>query len=135
MGKVPKLLQTNIEITVPNPKLLFIQKPCSTETHDLNNINSFFRLLAIPNSKIPVSYSVSHLFRILPKARVVYCSATGVTDVKNMVSVSLFYNLKFVKKWLQFNSYMIACHQFEDSIEQNILPAMGLCSFFAPKYS
>ena len=26
------------------------------------------------------------LFRLLPKARVVYCSATGVTDVKNMVS-------------------------------------------------
>ena len=25
------------------------------------------------------------LSRLLPKARVVYCSATGVTDVKNMV--------------------------------------------------
>ena len=30
---------------------------------------------------------------MLPKARVVYCSATGVTDVKNMVGVGkvLFY--------------------------------------------
>ena len=30
---------------------------------------------------------------MLPKARVVYCSATGVTDVKNMVGVEkvLFY--------------------------------------------
>ena len=27
------------------------------------------------------------LHRMLPKARVVYCSATGVTDVKNMVGV------------------------------------------------
>ena len=27
------------------------------------------------------------LSRMLPKARVVYCSATGVTDVKNMVGL------------------------------------------------
>ena len=26
------------------------------------------------------------MFRLLPKARVVYCSATGVSEVKNLVS-------------------------------------------------
>lgn len=33
------------------------------------------------------------LFRMLPKARVVYCSATGVSDVKNMVCISPQRNL------------------------------------------
>ena len=30
-------------------------------------------------------FMIQCVYRILPKARVVYCSATGVTDVKNMV--------------------------------------------------
>ena len=34
--------------------------------------------------------SLNAIFRMLPKARVVYCSATGVTDVKNMASNSMF---------------------------------------------
>lgn len=32
-----------------------------------------------------VALAVSSVQRLLPKARVVYCSATGVSDVKNMV--------------------------------------------------
>lgn len=34
-------------------------------------------------------YMKVFLHRLLPKARVLYCSATGVTDVKNMVSIPL----------------------------------------------
>ena len=30
---------------------------------------------------------------MLPKARVVYCSATGVSDVKNMVSTRIDYTI------------------------------------------
>ena len=32
-----------------------------------------------------VALAVTQIQRMLPKARVVYCSATGVSDVKNMV--------------------------------------------------
>lgn len=30
------------------------------------------------------------LYRLLPKARVIYCSATGVSDVKNMVRLFMY---------------------------------------------
>ncbi|XP_073256050.1 protein strawberry notch homolog 1-like [Porites lutea] len=44
-------------------------------------------------SSTKVALAVTTIQRMLPKARVVYCSATGVTDVKNMVGVEkvLFY--------------------------------------------
>ena len=34
-----------------------------------------------------VALAVTNLQRLLPRARVLYCSATGVSDVKNMVSL------------------------------------------------
>ena len=36
------------------------------------------------------------IFRMLPMARVVYCSATGVTDVKNMVNSHVVYSILFI---------------------------------------
>lgn len=36
------------------------------------------------NASTKVALAVAHIQRLLPKARVVYCSATGVSDVKNM---------------------------------------------------
>ncbi|CAH3184429.1 unnamed protein product [Porites lobata] len=38
-------------------------------------------------SSTKVALAVTTIQRMLPKARVVYCSATGVTDVKNVVGV------------------------------------------------
>ena len=42
---------------------------------------------AVPKFSLLYRFILFSLHRMLPKARVVYCSATGVTDVKNMVGV------------------------------------------------
>ena len=46
---------------------------------------------------------VTFCFRLLPKARVLYCSATGVTDVKNMVRKSQSMHQQMMMISFQFN--------------------------------
>ena len=54
---------------------------------------------------------------MLPKARVVYCSATGVTDVKNMVSQVTWENIfleneQFILQEVMKDKYKQLCFRW-----------------------
>ena len=74
-----------------------------TDPHDIAEI-----LLKVALNTINQPF-ILH-YRLLPKARVVYCSATGVTDVKNMVSI--MNNCNFVET--------IYVHRYAHCLDGNI---------------
>ena len=64
--------------------------PCLLQlTCEVHGYKAFiFKFQGKEDAGSKVANAVVTIQKMLPKARVVYCSATGVSDVKNMVSAS-----------------------------------------------